>query len=137
MDELMAIFGVMFAVIMVVGLVLNIALYVYTSFAFMSIGRKAGDEMAGLAWIPALGPLIIAFRASGMHWWPWLLLIGFVIPYLNAIIAIVFAVFGFIWMWKLFEKIGKPGWWPLLALIPVVGQIIFLVLIGIAAWGRD
>ncbi|MFW6014622.1 MAG: hypothetical protein ACOCQG_05585 [Candidatus Nanoarchaeia archaeon] len=130
-------FGAGFMVLWVLWLILMIGLYVYTSFAFMRIGEKAKDSTPGLAWIPYVGPVLIAYRSSGMHWWPWLLLIGILIPILGFFALIAFTVFMFIWYWKLFEAIGKPGWWPLMALIPGVGILIFLILVGIAAWGKD
>ncbi|MFW5991038.1 MAG: hypothetical protein ACOCZ6_01050 [Nanoarchaeota archaeon] len=119
--------------IALIGLIIGVAVYVYTSFAFMTIGRKAKDSMPGLAWIPGIGPALIAFRASGMHWWPWLLLIGFVIPFINVLASLAFTVVSVIWMWKMFEKIRKPGWWAILMLIPLVN----LVVIGIAAWSKN
>jgi len=113
---------------------LAIGLYIYTSFAFMSLAKKNKQSSPGIAWIPSVGPLIIAFRASKMHWWPWLLLIGLIIPVINFFAGIVFAVFAIIWIWKLFESVGHPGWYILLNFIPLVGGIIFLVLLGMAAW---
>lgn len=109
-----------------------IALYIYMSLAFTAIARKAKLSSPGIAWIPGVGPIIIAFRASEMHWWPWLLLIGCFIPIVNIFAGIAFTVFTIIWMWKMFEEIKKPGWWTILMLIPVVN----LVMIGIAAWSK-
>lgn len=123
--------------LLVFGFLILIGVYIYTSFAFMKIGQKAKLQTPELAWIPGVGPLILAYQSSKMHWWPWLLLIGFIIPVLGFFAMIAFAVFGYIWMWKLFENINKPGWWPLLALIPIVGGIIYLILIGLAAWGKE
>ncbi|MFW5846523.1 MAG: hypothetical protein ACOCUU_00035 [Nanoarchaeota archaeon] len=122
----------MLAGMLIFTILISLGLYVYLSIAFMSIGKKAKDPMYGLAWIPGIGPAIISFRASGMHWWPWLLLIGFFIPFINVIAQLTFAVFSIIWIWKTFEKIGKPGWWAILTLIPVVN----LIIIGIAAWSK-
>jgi hypothetical protein len=115
---------------LVVFLIIGVLLWIYFSFAYVAIGRKAKDPVAGLAWIPGFGPLIIAFRASGMHWWPWLLIIATWIPLIGIIAQLVFLVYAIIWQWKLFEAIGKPGWWAILCLIPVVN----LIIIGIAAW---
>ncbi len=117
---------------MVVFFIIAVAFWIYSSFAFMAIARKAKDKMPGLAWIPGIGPTIVAFRAAGMHWWPWLLLIGIVIPFVGWIALLVFAVFSVVWTWKLFEKIRKPGWWSILMIIPVVN----LVMMGIAAWSK-
>lgn len=109
-----------------------IGIYLFSSFMFMSLAKKAGDVSPGLAWIPGVGPLIIAFRASKMHWWPWLLLIGTFIPILGVIAMIVFMVYEFIWMWKLLEAVGRPGWWIFLMIIPIVG----IIMLAIAAWGN-
>ncbi|MFT4261626.1 MAG: hypothetical protein ACMXX9_04305 [Candidatus Woesearchaeota archaeon] len=113
--------------------VVSLVIYVYLGFAFMAIGKKAKLKTPALAWIPWVGPIIIAFQASKMDWWPWLLLIGLVVPYLNFIAYLAFVVFAFMWMWKMFEAINKPGWWALTFLIPIVGFIFA----GIAAWGKD
>ncbi|MFT4310599.1 MAG: hypothetical protein ACMXYC_03130 [Candidatus Woesearchaeota archaeon] len=61
-------------IIMGIVLLTVLIFYIYTSFCFMKIGQKANDSAPALAWIPLVGPSIIAFRASNMHWWPWLLL---------------------------------------------------------------
>lgn len=110
----------------------SIVLYVYMSFAFMAISKKAKQKNPGLAWIPGVGPRIIAFKASKMHWWPWLLLIGYAIPFIGGVAVLIFYIFAIIWLWKLFEIIKKPGWWAILMLIPVVN----LVILGVAAWSK-
>ena len=109
-----------------------IGLYIYISFAFMAIARKAKLKSPGLAWIPGVGPAIIAFQTSKMHWWPWLLLIGYIIPAVNGLFSLAFMVFYIIWMWKMFEVVKKPGWWSIFVIIPPV----WLVFIGIAAWSK-
>lgn len=112
---------------------IGIIVYVYMGFAYMAIARKAKLSAPGIAWIPSIGPNIIAFRISKMHWWPWILFAGFFIPVISVICSILFTVFTVIWHWKLFEKVGRPGWWAILWLIPIVN----LVLVGIAAWGKS
>jgi len=135
---LLALGAAMLAVVTVV----MIALYIYLGFAFSAIGKKAKLKSAMLAWIPFIGPLIVTYQISKMHWWPWLLLIGFFIPYLNFACMLVFGVYGFIWMWKTFEAVKRPGWWALIALgqiIPIIGFLFglaYLALIGIAAWAK-
>jgi magnesium-transporting ATPase (P-type) len=116
----------------VVSIIVFIGLYVYLGFAFMTIGKKAKLSNPALAWIPGVGPLIIAFQASKMPWWPWLLLIGVIIPAIGGLFSLAFSVFAVIWQWKMFEKIKYPGWWAILALVPVLN----LVLYGIAAWSK-
>ncbi len=116
-----------------VAFIISIGLYIYTSFAYMAIAKKAKQSSPGLAWIPMVGPAIIAFRSSKMHWWPWLILIGIFIPLISAYANLAFFIFFVVWRWKLMEEIKKPGWWSLLMIIPVVN----LVMMGIAAWSKD
>ena len=125
-----------FAGLAVVMVIVFIALWVYMSWAFMVIGRKAKLNMPGLAWIPGIGPAIIAYQASKKHWWPWLLLIGIVIgffvPVISTIAYILFAVMVIYWLWYMFEAIKKPGWWAILMIFPIVR----LIVLGMAAWGK-
>ncbi len=123
-------------VLFLVVFLLIIGIYIYMSFAFMAIAKKASQSSPGIAWIPGVGPLIIAFRSSKMHWWPWLLMIGFFIPFVNIAADIAFAIFGVIWMWKLFEVVKKPGWWAIFMVIPIL-NLVYLVFVGIAAWSSD
>ncbi len=123
----------LFAGMMVAAIIVGIAGYIYMGFAFMAIAKKAKLKSPGLAWIPCVGPMIIAYQTSKMHWWPWLLFIGCVIPIVNIFAMIALAVFFIIWMWKTFEAVKKPGWWAILHLIPIVG----LVMVGIAAWSKN
>ncbi|MFW6383360.1 MAG: hypothetical protein ACOCZQ_01825, partial [Nanoarchaeota archaeon] len=126
-SELVNVFGALGAGFMVLWLILMmfaiimVFVYVYMSFAYMSLGKKTKDPMYGLAWIPAVGPLLIANRASGMHWWPLLLMIVPMIPvvnFLSLITSPVLLVFSIIWHWNMFEKIGKPNWWAILLIVP-------------------
>ncbi len=128
---------------LVASLIVGVAIWVYTSFAYMVIARKLRQKSPGLAWIPFVGPIIISYKASKMHWWPWLLLIGILIPMIGWIAIIVFTVYAAIWTWKMLELIKRPGWWAVvgaLSIIPIVGfvaLIVYLILIGIAAWSRN
>lgn len=114
-------------------ILLAIAIYVYMSFAFRAIARKVGYPSPNIAWIPLVGPALILARTAGMHWWPILLLIGFVIPFVGWICFIAFMVFWTVWLWKTFEVLGRPGWWAILSLI----NILMYIFIGIAAWGHS
>lgn len=113
-------------------LLVGVIVWIYQAFAYMAIAKKARQKSPELAWIPIVGPLIIAFKASKMHWWPWLLLIGLIVPAIGWIAILVFAVYAVIWNWKLFEAVHKPGWWAILLIIPIVN----LVMIGIVAWSK-
>ena len=122
-----------FAAWMFLAIIVIVGIYIYMSFAYMSIAKKNKQTSPGLAWIPGVGPLIVAYKSSRMHWWPWLLLIGLVIPVVGFVALIVFAVFDVVWHWKLFEAIKKPGWWAVFMVIPLL-NIVFLIFVGIAAW---
>ena len=113
--------------------IISIGLYILMSFAYMEIGKKAKLKTPGLAWIPGVGPLIIAFQTSKMHWWPWLLLIGCLIPFVNFIAGTIFTIFVIIWHWKMFEAVKKPGWWSILYIIPLVG----IIMVCVAAWSKE
>ena len=115
--------------------IIAIAVYIYSALAFMKIAKRTNTEPAWLAWIP-IANLYLFSKIAKMHWWPILLIIGMFIPFVNFIAPIVLMVFVYIWMWRIFEAVGRPGWWPLLSLIPIVGPVIFLVLLGVAAWGK-
>ena|SRR3972149_908127 len=112
-----------------------IGIYIYTSFAFMAIARKAKYKTPEIAWVPVVGPLLIQAKTAKMHWWPILLLIGAWIPFIGWALSIVVSVFSIIWTWKTLEAIHRPGWWVLISAIPVIG-IAWFVLLGIAAWGK-
>lgn len=59
-----------------------------------------------------------------------------VLFFLGLCLTVVFSVFFYIWFWKTFEAVGKPGWWVLMGLIPYVGILILLVLLGIIVWEK-
>ena len=117
---------------LVVAIIITVAVYVYTSFAYRSIAKKVKYRTPNIAWIPIVGPALIKSKTAKMNWWPILLLIGVGIPFIGWACKLAFIVFSTIWLWKTFEKMRYPGWWALLCLIPIVN----LVLLGIAAWSK-
>ncbi|MCF7866556.1 hypothetical protein K9L67_01310 [Candidatus Woesearchaeota archaeon] len=167
---------------LLIGLaVLALFQYIYYSFAFMYIGKKAKIKNPAIAWVPIFGPSIVSYRASKMNRLPWyifgfsilIMALGGLLLLLNtgisafiflAIVLVVlsyigmlyFSVMGFIWLWKMFKRVNKPGWWsliPLFALpfnflsyvpglyflgfIQFIFGIWFLIVIGIAAWSKN
>lgn len=55
-----------------------------------------------------------------------------IIPVIIAlIVALAFAVFMIIAMWKVYEKAGKPGW---AAIIPIYNMIVLLEIVGKPKW---
>lgn len=125
LEELETLIATFFLIFFIIFL----AIYIYTSFAYMSLARRTKTGPAWLAWIP-IASSYLQSKMARMHWWPLLLLIGTFIPIIGILFSIAFTVFGIIWNWKIFERVGRPGWWALFIIIFPV----FLVLLGIAAW---
>jgi hypothetical protein len=117
-------------------LVLFIAVYVYLSLTTMRLAKKTGTKYGWLAWIP-FANFYLYSKMAGMHWWPIFLLVGIFIPYLGIPSLIAFTIFNFIWFWKIFDNVGRPGLWSLFPLIPIAGWLIFLILLGVAAWSEE
>ncbi len=112
-----------------------IVIYIYNALAYTAIAKKLDMEKPWLMWIPIVNIYMISKMAK-MHWWPMLLMIGFFIPILNIFCSIAFVIFAMVWIWKVFQRVGRPGWWVLFTLIPIIGYLIFAVLLGIAAWSN-
>ncbi len=120
-----------------------LAIWIYQGFAYMTIANRIKTPNGWLAFIPVANLVLFANMAR-MHWWPvlllitpfvfiWIPILGWIISFLAILTLLVFNV---IWLWKIFERAGRPGWWPLLMLIPFVGYLIYLILLGITAWGK-
>jgi len=161
------------AAMIFVAILVGVALYIYTAMAWMRIAKKTNTEPAWLAWIP-IANIVLISRVARMHWWPILLLIpGMIFSIFNTIYpetvvflilyvvsVLLYGVFHAIWMWKTFERVGRPGWWaiitfafaalstPFLAMeipgltmllgiiLAVIGTALSLVFLGFAAWGN-
>jgi hypothetical protein len=140
-----AMFGALFAS-MAAGIIITLAIYVYTSLALMFIAKKAGYQYPGLMWIPFVNIALI-FHLGKMPWW---LVFGYllaiilaIIPFVGWVLAIIIIialyVVGIIAWYRLCEKLGKPNWWGLLIGIlyplPILG-IVSLVFMGLLAWSK-
>jgi len=106
-----------------------IALYVYTSLAWWTIAKKLKYKKAWLAWIP-IANLAMMLQIGGFHW-AWVFLI--LIPILGWIALFVLIIIA---TWRIFEKRKYPGWFSLSMIIPKVGGILYLIAIGVVAWGK-
>jgi len=122
--------------IAIILITIFVAVYVYLSIATMALAKKTGTKHGWLAWIP-FANFYLYSKMAGMHWWPIFLLVGLFIPYLEFLSMTAFAVFNFIWFWKIFKKVEKPGWWSLFPILLFPGWIIFLILLGVAAWSEE
>lgn len=130
---------------LIFAFLISVFIYVFHSLLYVSLAKKAKQNSPNLAWIPVVGPWIIAFNASGMHWWPWLLIVvpmiisfivsdPIVITIILSALGPIFLIFKTIWSWRLFGVVGRPGWWALLIFIPIVGPIVAVIVLIFAAW---
>lgn len=125
-----------FAAFVLLIIIIGIAVYVYTSLAWMSIAKKTKTHPTWLAWIPVAN-LYQRSKIARMHWWPILLIIVGMIPIIGFFASIALMVFLIIWNWKAFERVHRPGWWALFLIIPIIGWVVYLILLGIVAWGNN
>ena len=118
-----------FAVGIVIALLFIAALYVYSSLAWYTIAKKLKYKSAWLAWIPVVN-VVLVLELGGFHWaWIFLLLLP-VVGWLALFVLVIIAT------WRICVKRKYPGWFSLSMLIPNVGGILYLVVIGLLAWGK-
>lgn len=112
---------------------LIIAIYIYSSVAWMMIARKMKFKNAWLAWIPFASGAMRLYL-GGFHW-AWIFLI--LIPIFGWIALIVLITIA---TWRIFEKLKYPGWislsYPALYVprLNAIGLIAYLVVIGFVAF---
>lgn len=114
--------------------------YIYQSLTLYYIARKTKTENEWLAWIP-IGNLVLMAKIAKMHWWPVLLYIpmiffiflssiasifgnktmNLIFKLIAYILIIIIAVYIITWLWKIYEKVSRPGYW---AVIPIIISII-------------
>lgn len=110
-----------------VSLVIGLAAYLYAAFALMAIAKRTNTPNGWLGFIP-IANVYLMTQIARLPWWWTLCVVVAIIPVVGGLVML--AAMIYIW-WKIAERLGKPGWWSLLLLVPVVN----LVIIGIMAWG--
>jgi hypothetical protein len=119
-------------VFLVFAVIIALALYVYTSWAMMTIARKLKYDKGWLAWIPIVNLVlwpILAKKREGA--WPWVFIM---------LVPIVNIVFMIMWTWQIYELRKYPGWLSLITLlgfVPVIGGlagIANIIILGLVAW---
>lgn len=116
-----------FGAVLIIGIVLVIAIYIYHALAWQTIARKQKHKHPWLAWIP-IANLALIFELGNIHW-AWIFLI--LIPILGWIAIFVLMIIA---TWRVFEKRKYPGWFSLSVVIPKIGGILYLIAIGFVAW---
>lgn len=125
--------GALIAGAIVIVILISVGLWVYTSFAWMTIGNKLKYKNSWLAWIPFARTAMV-FELGKFHW---ALVFLWLIPVLG---WIAIGVLTLIARWRIFEERKYSGW---LALVPILGIIPFLgwlagiatlIILGFVAW---
>jgi len=110
-------------------LVTFMILYIYVGAAVMAIAKRTQTPQAWLAFIPIANVYLMAKTADLSGWYTTSLALA-AIPFIGPYITT--ATLVFIW-WRIAERLGRPGYWSVLMLIPMVN----MVLLGIMAWGKE
>ncbi len=110
-------------------IVFGLAIYVYFALSWQAIARKMKHKNPWLAWIPLVNIALI-LQLGGIAWgWIFLLLI----PVLGWIVLFILLIIA---TWRICVRRKYPGFYSLALVIPKVGGILYLVLIGFLAWGK-
>ncbi|KPJ54570.1 hypothetical protein AMJ47_04135 [Parcubacteria bacterium DG_72] len=90
-----------------------IGLYVYTSLVLMKIAKKTNTSNSWMAWIPILKHyLLCKISGKSIIWF-----IMFFFPFINLVAMVV--------LWAaVAEKRGRPAWWGVLMLVPIVNLVV-------------
>jgi hypothetical protein len=123
------IIGGLLAVGIVFLVLVSIGTYVYNSLAWMTIAKKVKHKKPWLAWIP-FANISMWLQMGGFHW---ALVFLILIPILGWIALLVLMIISH---WRVFEKLKYPGWLSLSIIIPKVGGILYLIVIGFVAWAK-
>jgi hypothetical protein len=114
-----------FIFMIVIGLVIGV--YIYHALAWYIIAKKLKHKNPWLAWIP--------FASAAMRLqlgkFNWALIFLVLIPFFGWIALFVLLIIAH---WRIFEKRKYPGWFSLSMIIPEIGGILFLIIIGFVAW---
>jgi hypothetical protein len=102
--------------------VMGIAVYVFTSLAYMKIAKKLNHPNPWFAWVPILN-MVLHLQLAGMSGWFVLIML---VPVANVVVYVIA-------MMNICEKLGKEKLLGLLVLVPLAN----FILLGILAWGKD
>ena len=95
------------------GLIFELAIYVWFALCLHVIASKTGTPNGWLAWIPIANLYLMCKIAGRSGWWT----ILFFIPLVNIIILVI------IWM-GIAEACHKPSWLGILMLVPLVNVVL-------------
>ena len=102
---------------MLIGLLIMLGAYIFMCYCTKLICVKCNVEPGVFIWIPIL-QLIPMYQAAGMHWA--CIILAFV-PIVNIFVWVY-------WAFAITKARGKPTWWGIAMLIPLVNIAFFLYL---------
>lgn len=114
-------------VVLLIALVVGLAMYALFAYLMGRIFKKAGVE-AWKAWVPVYNSWVLLELGGQAGWWAIVSLLPFV--------GIVGAVFQYIAMYQIGLRLGKEGWFVLLAIFLPVVWIAWLAL-DQSTWQSD
>ncbi len=136
---LFIIFSFLFIILLISAIV-----YVYKALAWSTIAKKLKYDKPWLAWIPLAQFFLLPILAK-KHWsWGFIVFVPFVV-YPMTIIPIIGTMFlslamlfllgmKIYWCWFIFERRRYAGWISVLQAIPLAGDLLYLIMIGVVAW---
>ena len=123
------IFGMIFGLAFVGMGIVGLALYVYLALALQTIAKRLNHEYPWLAWIP-FANIALVLQLGGFHW---ALVFLAIIPIVNIAVLVLLLIS----LYKIADEINVlPPWTVFLILIPFIGFIWQLILMGILAWKK-
>ena len=123
--QLLAVIGIS----ILIAVIIAIAVYVYCALALMAIANKKNIANQWLAFVP-VGNVYLMTQIGKVSPFFTLGILAVAIPFIGAVAVAV--LMAYLW-WKIAEAIGRPGWWGILMVAPIVN----LVIIGKMAWGKQ
>lgn len=119
----------------IIGLLI-VALYIYMSWALLSISTKLGHKKPWMAWTPIVNFYLTWELSKTPRWTMIAFFIGLFttgIPVIGGLISLGISAIYVYWFWTICEQLGKPKWWSIFIYLFLP---VWLVMLGILAWGN-
>jgi hypothetical protein len=129
-DVLAGLMG-MIAAIIIPLLIVGLILYVYTSWATMTIANRLKVPNGWLAFIP-IANFYLLTQIAEVPWWTFLIVFATIIPFVGWYFAapLIVPIFAW-WFIRIAKRLKRDEMWGILLFMPLVN----LVILGMMAWG--
>lgn len=129
-DVLAGLMG-MIAAIIIPLLIVGLILYVYTSWATMTIANRLKVPNGWLAFIP-IANFYLLTQIAEVPWWTFLIVFATIIPFVGWCFAapLIVPIFAW-WFIRIAKRLKRDEMWGILLFMPLVN----LVILGMMAWG--